>query len=137
MIIPTNYIPTINSGNIAVEVEEKVKYGFKFSRSNILNNVGSLLSRKNILFKRVAILIIDSKVVLSCKLWLHFSTLSKRNTFSFNILKIVKWSLLHCWSNSILLITCEYSTYKNTSDLPFMCYSFRSKVYYTLLWWDD
>ena len=41
-IIPTNFTPTTNSGDIEVEVQEKVKYGFKFSGCNILNNVGSL-----------------------------------------------------------------------------------------------
>ena len=61
MIIPTNYTSITNSGDIAVEVEEKVKYGFKFSGSNILNNVGSLLTRKIILFKRVAISTITFK----------------------------------------------------------------------------
>jgi predicted GIY-YIG superfamily endonuclease len=52
MIIPTDFIatdfiPTTNAGEIALKVEEKVKYGFKFSGCNILNNVGSLLTRSN------------------------------------------------------------------------------------------
>jgi predicted GIY-YIG superfamily endonuclease len=41
----TDFIPTTNAGEIAVAVEEKTKYGFKFAGSNILNNVGSLLAR--------------------------------------------------------------------------------------------
>ena len=44
-IIP-DFIPTSSAGEIAVEVEEKVKYGFKFSGCNILNNAGSLLTRR-------------------------------------------------------------------------------------------
>ena len=39
------FIPTTNSGDVAVEVSEKVKYGFSFSGSNILNNAGALLTR--------------------------------------------------------------------------------------------
>jgi hypothetical protein len=46
MVIPTDFIPTTNSGEKPIEVEEKVHYGFKFSGSNILNNAGSLLTRK-------------------------------------------------------------------------------------------
>ena len=45
-IIPTNFITTTNSGDIAVKVQEKFKYGFKFSSCNILNNVGSLIMRQ-------------------------------------------------------------------------------------------
>ena len=45
MIIPTEFIPTTDAGVLTLEVEEKVQYGFKFAGSNILNNVGSLLSR--------------------------------------------------------------------------------------------
>ena len=43
--IPTDFTPTTNSGNIEVELQEKVKDGFKFSACNILNNVGSLMTR--------------------------------------------------------------------------------------------
>ena len=46
-IIPTDYIPTTEAGDIPLEVDEKIKYGFRFSGSNILNNVGSLLTRTN------------------------------------------------------------------------------------------
>ena len=42
-----NFIPTTNAGEIPLEVEEKVKYGFKFTGCNILNNVGSLLTRSS------------------------------------------------------------------------------------------
>jgi predicted GIY-YIG superfamily endonuclease len=51
MVIPTDFIPTTNAGEIAIEVEEKVRYGFKFSGSNMLNNVGSLLTRSSHDFK--------------------------------------------------------------------------------------
>ena len=44
-IIPADFITTTNSGDIAVKVQEKVKYGFKFSGCNILNNDGSLMTR--------------------------------------------------------------------------------------------
>ena len=44
-IIP-DFIPTSSVGEIAIEVEEKIKYGFKFSGCNILNNAGSLLTRR-------------------------------------------------------------------------------------------
>ena len=40
-----DFFPTTNAGELCVEVEEKVGYGFKFSGCNILNNAGSLLSR--------------------------------------------------------------------------------------------
>ena len=43
-IIPTYFIPTTNSGDIALKVQEKVKYGFKFSSYNISNNFGSLMT---------------------------------------------------------------------------------------------
>ena len=39
-----NFITTTNTGKLAVEVNEKINYGFKFARSNILNNVGSSLA---------------------------------------------------------------------------------------------
>ena len=42
---PVDFMPTTNSGEIATEVQEKVNYGFKFSGCNILNSVGSLLTR--------------------------------------------------------------------------------------------
>ena len=45
-IMPSNLIQTTNTGDVPIEVNEKVKYGFKFSGCNILNNIGSLLSRK-------------------------------------------------------------------------------------------
>ena len=45
LIISTDYITTTNSGDISVGVQEKVKYGFKFSVCNILNNVGYLMTR--------------------------------------------------------------------------------------------
>ena len=44
---PSDFIPTTNTGEIPTEVEEKVRYGFKFSGCNILNNVGSLLTRSH------------------------------------------------------------------------------------------
>ena len=40
-IFPTDFIPTTNSGDIAVKVKEKIKCRFKFSGCNILNNVRS------------------------------------------------------------------------------------------------
>ena len=45
IIIPSEFIPTTDAGVLTLEVEEKMQYGFKISRSNILNNVRSLLSR--------------------------------------------------------------------------------------------
>ena len=46
--IPTReFIPTTNSGEVATEVAEKVKYGFKFSGCNILNHVGPLLTQSH------------------------------------------------------------------------------------------
>ena len=45
LIIPTNFIPTKNSGYIAFEVQLKVKYGLKFSGCNILNDFGYLITR--------------------------------------------------------------------------------------------
>ena len=44
-IISTDLIPITNSGDISYKVQEKVKYGFKFSGCNILNNVISLMTR--------------------------------------------------------------------------------------------
>ena len=46
MVSPIDFIPTTNAGEMPIEVEEKVNYGFKFSGSNILNNAGTLLTRK-------------------------------------------------------------------------------------------
>ena len=45
LIISNNFIPTKNSGYIAFEVQEKFKYGFKFSGCNILNDFGYLNTR--------------------------------------------------------------------------------------------
>ena len=42
-IIPNDFIPTTNSGDIAVEAQEQIKYGFKFLGCNIFNNVLSLI----------------------------------------------------------------------------------------------
>ena len=39
-------IPTTYTGQIAVEVQEKTSYRFKCSGCNVLNNAGSLLTRK-------------------------------------------------------------------------------------------
>ena len=39
-IISTDFIRTTNSEYISVKVQEKFKYGFKFSGCNILNNFG-------------------------------------------------------------------------------------------------
>ena len=44
-IIPSDFIPTPNSGDVAVEVQDKFKYGFKTSTCNILNNVVYLMTR--------------------------------------------------------------------------------------------
>ena len=46
-VLPTQFIPTTNTGEVPIEVVEKVRYGFKFSGCNILNNVGSLLTRSH------------------------------------------------------------------------------------------
>ena len=46
--IPTQeFISSTNSGEVATEVVEKMKYGFKFSGCNILNHVGSLLTQSH------------------------------------------------------------------------------------------
>ena len=50
-MIHTDLIPTADSIYISVEVQEKVKYGFKFSGCNILNNVGYLMKKTNITSK--------------------------------------------------------------------------------------
>ena len=42
-----DFIPTTNAGEVALQIDEKVNYGFKFSGSNILNNAGALLTRKS------------------------------------------------------------------------------------------
>ena len=47
LIQATHFIPTTDASNLALEVEEKVNYGFKFAGCNILNGVGSVLSRSN------------------------------------------------------------------------------------------
>ena len=60
-IIP-DFIPTSSAGEIAVEVEEKVKYGFKFSGCNILNNAGSLLTRRCYDIKKANMSIIMFKI---------------------------------------------------------------------------
>ena len=39
-------MPTIDAGDIALVAEEETAYGFKLSGCNILNNPGSLLTRK-------------------------------------------------------------------------------------------
>ena len=51
-VIPTDFIPTTNAGELALEVDEKVRYGFKFAGSNILNNAGSCLTRHSYDMKR-------------------------------------------------------------------------------------
>ena len=43
---------TTNSVDIAVEVQEKVKYEFKFSGCNIFNNIRSLMTRNENEIKR-------------------------------------------------------------------------------------
>ena len=38
-----NFIHTTNAGELAIKIDEKIKYGLKFSGSNIVNNVSSAL----------------------------------------------------------------------------------------------
>ena len=45
--IHSEFIPTTNAGEVPTQVIEKVKYGFKFSGCNILNNVGALMTRNH------------------------------------------------------------------------------------------
>ena len=42
-----NFIPTTYAGDISLEVEEETVYGFKLLGCNILDNQGSLLTRKH------------------------------------------------------------------------------------------
>ena len=39
-------IPTTNAEKLAIKIEERIEYGYSFSGSNVLNNVGSALERK-------------------------------------------------------------------------------------------
>ena len=50
-IIPTDFISITNSRDIAVKVQEKIKYRFKFSGFNILDHVGSLMTRNRCYIK--------------------------------------------------------------------------------------
>ena len=40
-----NFIQTTSAGDVAVEVDEEVGYGFEFSGCYMFDNVGSLLAR--------------------------------------------------------------------------------------------
>ena len=44
-IVPTDFITTTKSRDIAGKVQERVKYGFNLSGCKILNNVGYLITR--------------------------------------------------------------------------------------------
>ena len=86
---------------ILVELQEKVKYGFKFSGCNILNNVGYLMTSNQYDIKVSRYV---NQHVFCCEMLVYHFIIFWSNVVSLFILEIYKWQVLNYWRNPVFIV---------------------------------